>query len=77
MDGPDDQTAGPELHLRCEACGYDLHGNESGQCPECGARGPGGRRMPPEWRILIVSLAIPVGMVVAWVAWSLLGALFR
>ncbi len=20
----------------CEACGYDLQGNESGTCPECG-----------------------------------------
>ena len=21
---------------RCESCGYDLHGNVSGRCPECG-----------------------------------------
>ena len=24
-------------HYRCQTCGYDLHDNESGQCPECGA----------------------------------------
>lgn len=22
--------------MQCATCGYDLHGNESGRCPECG-----------------------------------------
>lgn len=26
---------------RCHICGYDLHGNVSGRCPECGAPVPG------------------------------------
>ena len=25
-------------HGRCEACGYDLTGNVSGVCPECGTK---------------------------------------
>lgn len=28
---------------RCEACGYDLTGNASGTCPECGTATPRGR----------------------------------
>jgi Mn2+/Fe2+ NRAMP family transporter len=26
----------PSEHMHCESCGYDLTGNESGRCPECG-----------------------------------------
>ena len=33
----DDREQEPAAqHLRCENCGYDLTGNESGVCPECG-----------------------------------------
>ena len=77
MDGASDESRDPAGHLRCEACGYDLHGNKSGQGPECGAAGPGAWRMPPEWRILVASLAIPLGMLVVWVAWSVLMALIQ
>ena len=30
-----------ELTSCCVACGYDLVGNQSGMCPECGLGGPG------------------------------------
>ncbi len=32
--------------LLCHSCGYDLTGNESGICPECGTRAPGAEVMP-------------------------------
>jgi hypothetical protein len=31
----------------CPACSYDLTGNVSGTCPECGERLPPKYRMPP------------------------------
>jgi len=27
-----------DLHAHCQKCGYDLTGNVSGTCPECGTR---------------------------------------
>jgi hypothetical protein len=36
---------------RCRSCGYDLRGNTSGRCPECGTatteRYPGGSGLSP------------------------------
>ena len=61
-----------DRHYRCETCGYDLHSNESGMCPECGAAGPGARRMPPQWRILIVALGIPCVLLLGWLVWSVI-----
>ncbi|GMU83923.1 MAG: hypothetical protein AMXMBFR47_37930 [Planctomycetota bacterium] len=31
----------------CASCGYDLTGNESGRCPECGSTTPSQRASPP------------------------------
>jgi hypothetical protein len=60
-------------HGRCARCGYDLTGNASGVCPECGAAierrpppPPGGVRMIPEsqpwwfWAIVLAVMAIAV-----------------
>ena len=60
-----------DRHCRCEACGYDLHNNESGQCPECGATSSGALRMAPQWRILVVALAVPTALLLLWTVWSL------
>ena len=46
-----------ERHKRglCLRCGYDLAGNVSGVCPECGnptpPQGGEGRLQPPEWSV--------------------------
>lgn len=33
---------------KCESCGYDLTGNTSGKCPECGTHiGAAAERQPP------------------------------
>lgn len=41
------QSLGPH---HCAGCGYDLKGNVSGTCPECGARLLGGSQTPPDAR---------------------------
>lgn len=33
---------------QCRQCGYDLTGNASGRCPECGKRFRAGTRLPWE-----------------------------
>lgn len=71
MDESKNKPRGPDGHLRCENCGYDLHSNASGQCPECGA-GSDALRMPPQWRILITALGIPCVVLLVWLAWSLI-----
>ncbi len=71
MNGPKHEQRDSDGHCRCETCGYDLHDNESGQCPECGAAGPGAERMPPQWRILIVALAVPMTLLLLWTVWSM------
>ncbi len=70
MNGPRQEPGDPDGHCRCETCGYDLHANESGQCPECGAACPGTARMPPQWRILIVALSVPLTLLLLWTVWS-------
>jgi len=46
--------AGPRPEGRCQSCGYDLRGNVSGRCPECGTPTPktgapiGGHNVRPE-----------------------------
>ena len=40
-----DQDRRRAAENRCLACGYDLRGNVSGVCPECGTRTGGPRRM--------------------------------
>ena len=35
---PRDQYVRQQLSGRCAECGYDLTGNVSGVCPECGTR---------------------------------------
>lgn len=32
------EPRGPDSHTLCRHCGYDLTGNTSGTCPECGGR---------------------------------------
>lgn len=36
----------PIVHERCPRCRYDLRGNTSGLCPECGTASPISRAMP-------------------------------
>ncbi len=72
MNGPKHQPRDADRHRRCEACGYDLHNNESGLCPECGEGGPGASRMPPQWWILIAALGLPSLLLLFWLGWSTL-----
>ena len=66
-----DNSSDSNRRHHCETCGYNLHNNESGLCPECGAVGPGARRMPPQWRILIIALGLPFALMFVWLVWSL------
>ncbi len=72
MDGSKIESRDSDGHLRCEACGYDLHNNKTGQCPECGAAGPGAIRMPPQWWVLIGALGLPCVMLLVWMVVALL-----
>ncbi len=47
---PNAPTVGPLTE--CPSCEYDLTGNRSGQCPECGAAAEAGsiRPLSPSWR---------------------------
>ncbi len=74
MNGAKHEQRDSDGHCRCETCGYDLHANQSGQCPECGATG-GAVRMPPQWRILIVALAVPMTLLLLWTVWSMVSKL--
>ncbi len=58
--------------VSCESCGYDLRRNESGCCPECGARIPRVSHMPPQWWVLRLALGIAGGLLLFWIATSLL-----
>ena len=70
MNEPKHQPRNPSRHRRCEICGYDLHNNKSGQCPECGAASSGALRMPPQWWILIAALGLPSLVLLLWLGWS-------
>ena len=71
VDEPVKQSQGKgRAGLHCDVCGYDLHGNTSRICPECGAPAPRTNRMPPDWWmalaicgvaiiVLLLMLAVP------------------
>lgn len=54
-------NAKPAAHrhaiTRCSQCGYNLHGNESGQCPECGMPTDRILRPAPNVKLLLMVIA--------------------
>lgn len=59
----------------CDSCGYDLRGNASGTCPECGAKAARAGRMPPQWWLLGLLIGIPTGVITVWALWLVLKGL--
>lgn len=55
--------------ILCDKCGYDLTGNTSGKCPECGAPASKVGRMPPQWRILVIVLGVPAALLTVALVW--------
>lgn len=43
LPGPGDSCLTCGQGVRCLLCGYDMRGNRSGVCPECGSPWEGGR----------------------------------
>ena len=53
--------------IPCPVCTYNLHGNESSDCPECGANldlrvGSTDLKLGP-WLVAVLGLALPLGFV--------------